>query len=283
MQNGIKSIFSDEVFKLIGVIAIAFWMLHELFDDVHKLFLFLAVASTLAEAAYVLAHKIFTKFSSKLLCWVIYAILIIAIFKNESVPVDDPYRPLIPANDSFPPWPNGRQIISVKSNVVLFFFGGCVMDSIIHSHPIPLIVAPDTSTEHPFKPLLEVSIETNGASVSGQFFDKDGKIVVALRDNKPIINLSNSFDVQRPDASTLIVHDQYDVEVLNIRFLRPSVFMFTGVIHSPDGAELTVTRTNVVFRSQKRGVTLSKYTTENTAICIGQNIFLFVSGHGISN
>jgi len=161
---------------------------------------------------------------------------------------DDLYSPLIPANDPMPPLPDGTQVYGIKPDSALVFFGGSVVGGSVHNNkPIPIVVTPDNSSGNSWRPLIKVSIKPNGATISGQFFDKDGKIVAVLRDNKPIVNVANSFDVQRPDASTLIVHDQYDAEVLNIRFLRPSVFSFTGIIRSPDGAEVVVTKSYTQF------------------------------------
>jgi hypothetical protein len=200
--------------------------------------------------------------------------------------VADLYRPLIPANDPMPALPDGRHPDGIERGGVVFFFGGCVAGGFIKNHPIPVVVGFENPNDiKSYFPIISVSINAAGATVSGKFFDKDGKIIAEIKDNKPIINVANSFDVQRPDSSTLIVHDQYDIEVLNIRFLRPSVFTFTGTIRSPDGAEVIVKKDEVEFTRGKMLATVKGTQIYNRAfICLGTNMSgLGLTGPGISN
>lgn len=181
-------------------------------------------------------------------------------------------RPLIPANDPLPSGPDGEQVMNAKSNIVFLFFGSCSIWSPLHNdHPITIVFGRENiSGEFEWKPLVGVSIKTNGATVSGRFFDKDGKIIAVLKDNHPVINSSSSFDVQRPDASTLIVHDQYDVEALNIRYSRPRVFVFTGTIRSPDGAAALVTKSSIIIMNvYSNNPIISNMRLGNAALYIG--------------
>jgi hypothetical protein len=50
--------------------------------------------------------------------------------------------------------------------------------------------------------------------------DKDGKVVVRFDDGHFMVNQNTRLDMKRPDRSTLIVHDNYGNEVLNIRYLN---------------------------------------------------------------
>jgi hypothetical protein len=91
-----------------------------------------------------------------------------------------------------------------------------------------------------------LSITTNGASVSGEFFDKDRKVVAVLRTNKFVINRLNCFDLEK-GRSTLRVSDQAIVEVVNIKWINRNAFSFSGTIRSPDGVEVVITKTNVMM------------------------------------
>lgn len=94
VDKGIKatlaSIIGDDIFKFIAGLAFVSWMLDEFVPDTHKIFLFAAIAFGLADAVYVLAHKIFKKTSFAIVCWVLYAISLIGIFKNENSPGPTP-------------------------------------------------------------------------------------------------------------------------------------------------------------------------------------------------
>jgi hypothetical protein len=173
--------------------------------------------------------------------------------------VRDPVRPLKPGTGTVEVFPHDNPdkapvwnftVIGVldppSTNNVEVYFGGCLAVVPLRTNGFPLVVAVDRSKKK--TPLIAVSAGTNDVMVSGQFFDKDGKIVAVLKDNKPIINPLTSFNVERPDDSTLIVRDQYNVEVLNIRFVNPKALVFTGAIRAPDGGrEAIVTKSQIVF------------------------------------
>jgi len=73
------------------------------------------------------------------------------------------------------------------------------------------------------KDLLSVQRDPKGGlSVSAKIFDAEGKIIADIEDDEFTINQNNYFKRKRPDASTLIVYDQYDQPVLNIRYLNPA-------------------------------------------------------------
>lgn len=89
VQSRLAADWFDNVFKFIGGIAIVSWMIHEFVFDTHKLFLFSAIGLALADAFYVLAHKILKNWVWLVLCWALYVVCIMAIFKNESSPKQD--------------------------------------------------------------------------------------------------------------------------------------------------------------------------------------------------
>lgn len=192
-------------------------------------------AAGLGVSCFLAAHKIFESHWR----YTLPAIATIPFFVISLVLVShlegkDVSRPLKHANEGLVP-------STLKADEVIVFLGRCSVTVSSSGGVFPVVV-----TTIP-KPLLSVSMTTKGALVSGQFFDKNGKIVAALKNNKPIINDLNSFDVERPDDSTLVVRDQSNVEVLNIRYLNRSAFAFTGSIRAPDGAEMIVTESEVVF------------------------------------
>jgi hypothetical protein len=139
---------------------------------------------------------------------------------------------------------------------------------------MPIVVTCEgTLPDMTWKPLIWVSLGAGGAMISGQFFDRDGKIVAVLKNNKPVINPLNSFDVERPDDSTLIVRDQSNTEVLNIRFVAPAVFSFTGTIRSPDGAaEAVITKSYVEFtKGAMTGKFFGMTVIGGSALVLGKN------------
>lgn len=212
--------------------------------------------------------------------WTSWLIVCFSLFFTKE-PSQDPFRPLIPANDPFPRTPSGEQITSVESNTVLFFIGGSLLPCKLQNHPMAIVWGREiTADGFGWKPLIGVSITNNLATVFGWFFDKDGKIVAVLRDNKPIINSNIAFDVQRPDSSTLIVHDQYDIEAVNLRYMRPHVFMLTGRIRAPDGAEALITKSHIKFMNGgSKNSVVNGMTLINGGLFVGME-HAGIGGHG---
>jgi hypothetical protein len=103
--------------------------------------------------------------------------------------------------------------------------------------------------------LLKLSVQSKGASISGEFLDKSGKIIAELETNRFTLNQNNYFKKERPDRSTLIIRDQENVEVLNLRFLNKRVFSLTGRIRLPNTFEVEITDTNIVYT--KNGMKLA--------------------------
>jgi len=68
---------------------------------------------------------------------------------------------------------------------------------------------------------VDVRQSGSGIYVDAQLFAEDGRIMAKIEDNKFSVNQNNTFDVGG-DRSTLIVHDDHDREVLNVRFMNPT-------------------------------------------------------------
>jgi hypothetical protein len=61
-------------------------------------------------------------------------------------------------------------------------------------------------------------------------FDKDEKIVVRFDNGHFTVNQNARLDMNRPDRSTLIVHDNYGNEVLNIRYLNKQAVVISALL-----------------------------------------------------
>ena len=89
----LTAIVGDDTFRFIASIAIVSWMIHEFVFDSHKIFLFLAIAFGLADAVYVLGHKIVKGIIWATLWWAVYVACLVAIFRNEAQP--QPEQPIL--------------------------------------------------------------------------------------------------------------------------------------------------------------------------------------------
>jgi hypothetical protein len=91
MKPNFNSDWFDGIFKFLAAVAFVSWMIQEFVPDFHKLFLFIAIAFGLADAFYLLAHKIFKGCFWVFLCWIIYVFCMIEIFRNEAPPESKPH------------------------------------------------------------------------------------------------------------------------------------------------------------------------------------------------
>jgi hypothetical protein len=91
VKTFVAAIFHDDFFRLLTSISIGCWMIHEYIFDVHKIFLLAGIVFTLADAFYVLGHKILIqRWWMRFLCWVTYTICIIFIFISKNEPESTP-------------------------------------------------------------------------------------------------------------------------------------------------------------------------------------------------
>lgn len=70
-------------------------------------------------------------------------------------------------------------------------------------------------------------------SISAKLFSRDGRIVAEIEKNQFFINPNNYFRKELPDEHSLVIFDQEDVKVLDVRFINPSTVRFLGVIRHP--------------------------------------------------
>jgi hypothetical protein len=102
--------------------------------------------------------------------------------------------------------------------------------------------------------VLTLNRKNGEIAVGARIFGADGKIIAEIRDNEFSINPNNYFRKERPDKSTLIVYDQEDKKVLDVRFLNPTTVRFLGVLNYPHSmGPLVISDTEGFFASQYCG------------------------------
>lgn len=94
--------------------------------------------------------------------------------------------------------------------------------------------------------LLSVKRKGKSLIVSGVIFDSEGKVVVALKDNKPHVNKNNAFDWMRPDAHTLDVINQKNQRVLHIRLLNRTTVYVEGLFYDSKGTKLEIRKDKMI-------------------------------------
>lgn len=141
---------------------------------------------------------------------------------------------LLPANDPSPP----NRCTPPPPEALSVFYGG----SVAWSTHFPLTIVSITG-----KDLLSVRRDANGLSVWAKIFDAEGKIIADIENNEFTINQNNYFKHKRPDASTLIIYDQYDQPVLNVRFLNPAALRVLGVFRVKDRAPVIIEENRTLF------------------------------------
>lgn len=106
--------------------------------------------------------------------------------------------------------------------------------------------------------ILTLNKKNNEIAVGVRIFGRDGRIVAEIRDNEFFINPNNYFRKERPDKSTLIVYDQEDKKVIDVRFLNPTTVRFLGVLNYPNSMGPLVISENEGFFS---GRSCAAYST----------------------
>lgn len=132
---------------------------------------------------------------------------------------------LIPAND---PTPVNTQ---APTNAITLILGKTVNEVFWFPHTVLIYKG---------KPMLTISKNSKGATISGEFFGDNGDIIAVLESNRFTINRLNYFTKERPDKSTLIVRDQKNIETLNVRFMNPHTIKLHGRFRLPNAPDLII-------------------------------------------
>jgi hypothetical protein len=165
------------------------------------------------------------------------AVGLISKYRNEHDQVDL----LVPADDPLPSTAQYGFVLrgtNSESSHPVFVRLGMNLVETRKTNPLPIIRWNGTN-------LLSVRVTEDGASVSGQFRSDDGRIVALLENNRFVLG-GEAFNPRRPDRHTLIVYDQRNREVLNIRFMNKSSFDVSGVVRTPDGGVIELSEQGVV-------------------------------------
>lgn len=202
------------------------------------IFTALSVILGLALVANIVATR-----QNRTLVWVLFFTLCLALLVGTASlswslwSSEDRFSGLLtPANDPFPPFP--REDIAITNfppNCMFLFTGGGV--HIVRTNQSFVLIRAGG------KDILTLNWTKTGAAISGEFFGKNGNIVAVVETNKFVVNRLNCLTKTTPDRHTLIVRDQQNVEVINLRFLNQRAFVFTGTIRLPNKEEVTITKT----------------------------------------
>jgi hypothetical protein len=141
---------------------------------------------------------------------------------------------LIPAND---PTPMDAQ---APTNAITLVLGNTVNEVFWFPHTVLIYKG---------KPMLTISKTPKGAAISGEFFGDNEDVVAVLENNRFTINRLNYFTKERPDRSTLIVRDQKNIEVLNVRFMNPHTIKLLGRFRLPNAPDVIIDENQGMFAS----------------------------------
>jgi hypothetical protein len=78
--------------------------------------------------------------------------------------------------------------------------------------------------------LLSIDVKDGLMSASADVFGRDGRVIAVIKDNEFTINNNNYLRKENPDVSTLIIYDQFNNLVLDIRYMNVSVIKIRAVL-----------------------------------------------------
>jgi len=150
-------------------------------------------------------------------------------------------RLLTPAND-----PTPQSSCNIPDNSLAVFLGNfaatCSGDR--------CTILQDNNANADVKNLLSVRRRGSSLLVQGVVFGEDGKVIVAIEDDKPHINKPSAFGWKRLDDHTLEVTDQQDRTVLHIRFMNKTTLYVEGLFYTPSGIGLKISKDGLQMRTR---------------------------------
>lgn len=155
-----------------------------------------------------------------MLIWLI-AISAIRSIKPPELPETELHGYLVPAADPTPQTPCKNP----PPNAATIFLGtnaAWIIDT-------PVVIVRVDGLD-----LLTLKNTPDGLSVFAKVFSDDSKIIADIENNEFNVNPNNYFKVKRLDKSSLIVYDQQDRAVLNVRFLNPKNIRVSGIFNAPN-------------------------------------------------
>jgi len=148
--------------------------------------------------------------------WVIAAAVI-----RYAGPQETEYHGFLrPAAEPMPPNPCGE----IPANALAILLGTSAAYSSASPHAVIRIKG---------EPVLSFERAYGEIAINARVFSRDGRIVAEIRRNEFFINPNNYFRRERPDSHSLIVFDQENRRVLDVRFINPRALRFLGIFNHP--------------------------------------------------
>jgi len=159
---------------------------------------------------------------------------------------------LMPANDPDPP----THCSKIPNDAIKIFLGNSTAwtDSTAWTGRVETTILSVAGQK-----LLSIRKIGGAVAISARIYSRDGRIVAEIVDNFFRINPNNYFRREHPDASTLVVYDQYNRKVLDVRYLNRLSLKFLGIFDFPDRRPVVIEE-----EQQKLGIGVS-------AGCFGNN------------
>lgn len=129
---------------------------------------------------------------------------------------------LVPSNESTPPNACGDRY--AEGSGLLILMGG--VTSYVDQFPHTIVSVDDT-------PRLTVNKKGDFAQISLDVFGPDGKIIASLDDDGFNVRQGSFFKFQRKDKSSLRIVDEYNEEVLNVRYINPKAIWINAILRYP--------------------------------------------------
>ena len=144
---------------------------------------------------------------------------------------------LLPANDPDPPGCEMKAPFNFGENSLKVYLGSIMVSYSIFPHNI--------FTVNGKNPLILNRDESGRIALTMDILDKDGKVVVQFDNGHFTVNQNARLDMKRPDRSTLIVHDNYGNEVLNIRYLNKHSVAISALLQYSQARPVRIEKTTV--------------------------------------
>jgi hypothetical protein len=110
--------------------------------------------------------------------------------------------------------------------------------------------------------LLSIRAGENGALIDAMIYDRAGKTLAQIIDNRFSIPVENALTIEKSgDLSTLVVHDAQGREMLYVRYLNRKTFRVRGIFSCPTPRPRTV----IITDTRVSGLPFEMSCAENNA------------------
>ncbi len=140
---------------------------------------------------------------------------------------------LIPANDPTPPIPSqcNRMGQTVPPDAIALYLGTSMAWSSGEGIRVITIAGKD---------VLTIYRSQEGIYLDAAVVGANGLYIAKIEKNKFLRNPKTSWYQNRPDRSTLEIHDDQDRVVLYVRYLNPTAIKVRGIFYHPNGRPLII-------------------------------------------